>query len=301
MPPALYVPEAVNDLRSEIIGDQIVVHFTTPALTGERLPVTRLQSIELLVGPREEEFSRDQWAAAARRYTVPSGELGLREFTVPASDWAGQDVVLAVRTTGQSGRMSDLSPPRLLTVNPPLAKPRLDAPQATAKGVALAWSGDAPRYRVMRAVLTEAEPRLEPMEETEMRSFIDQDADFGTRYRYVVVGLSGDLQQSLPSDPVEIQPVDTFAPAVPPGLAAVAGVASIDLSWAQNTEDDLDAYNVYRAVEDGPLVLYGEKIAVPAFTDSKIEPGKRYRYAVTAIDRVGNESNRSVEASARIE
>jgi fibronectin type 3 domain-containing protein len=129
---------------------------------------------------------------------------------------------------------------------------------------------------------------------------VDADADFGMRYRYVVVGLSGESQQSLPSDPVEIQPVDTFAPAIPTGLAAVAGVASIDLSWSQNT-DDLDGYNVFRAVDDGQLALYAGKVGVPAFTDSKVEAGKRYRYAVTAFDKAGNESMRSVETSARIE
>jgi fibronectin type 3 domain-containing protein len=95
--------------------------------------------------------------------------------------------------------------------------------------------------------------------------------------------------------------VDTFAPAIPSGLAAVAGVASIDLSWAQNTEDDLAAYNVYRAVEDGAFAIYAEKIGVPAFTDAKVEAGKRYRYVITAVDQTGNESMRSAETSAVIQ
>jgi hypothetical protein len=299
MPPALHVPEAIKDLQSEIIGDQIVVRFTTPALTGERLPVKTLRAIELLIGPGE--ASRDQWAADAQRYAVPADELGPREFTVDAADWAGKDVVLAVRTTGQSGRVSDFSNLNSFPVNPPLAKPRLEAPRATANGVALTWSGDAPSYRVMRAVLGDGEPRLEPAGETEAREFVDEDTEFGTRYRYVVIGQNGPLQSSLPSDPAEIQPVDAFAPAVPSGLATVAGVASVDLSWAQNTEGDLAGYNVFRGVDDGPLTLYAENIGVPAFTDTKVEAGKRYRYALTAIDKSGNQSERSAEVSARIE
>jgi fibronectin type 3 domain-containing protein len=150
-------------------------------------------------------------------------------------------------------------------------------------------------------VLADAEPKLEAAGETESREFVDADAEFGFRYRYVVIGLSGASQQSLPSDPVEIQPVDTFAPTVPSNLAAVAGVGSIDLSWSQNTEDDLAGYNVYRATADGPFARYAERVGVPAFTDSKVEAGQRYRYVVTAIDRTGNESGRSAETSAAIQ
>lgn len=305
-PPALYVPDPIKDLGAEVSGDKIIVHFTTPLLTGERLPVTKLRAIDLRIGPGEQPFSRDQWAATAKQYEVPAEELGPRDFEVPASDWAGQLVVVGVRTTGESGRVSEWSNPFLLSVAPPLAKPKLEAPRATARGVALTWSGDAPKYRVLRASLLDVgpgdpEPKLETAGETNTHEYVDADADFGMRYRYVVVGLSGESQQSLPSDPVEIQPVDTFAPAIPTGLATVAGVASIDLSWAQNTEDDLAGYNVFRAIDDGPFALYAEKVSVPAFTDSKVEAGKRYRYRVTAIDKAGNESERSTETSARIE
>jgi hypothetical protein len=300
MPPALYVPQPVTDLRSEVNGDKIVVHFTTPLLTGERLPVTTLRAIELRIGPGENPFSRDQWVASSLPYEVPADELGPVDVEVPASDWAGKQVVLGVRTTGQSGRVSEWSNPDVLTVAPPLAKPRLEAPRAMAKGVALTWSGDAPRYRVLRAALADEEPKLETAGETDSREFVDADAEFGSRYRYVVIGLSGPKQQSLPSEPVEIQPVDTFPPAIPSGLAAVGGVTSIDVSWSQNTEEDRDGYNVYRAIGDGPFALYAEKIKVPAFTDSKVEAGKRYRYVVTAIDRAGNESDRSAETSAGI-
>jgi hypothetical protein len=269
--------------------------------TGERLPITTLRAIELKIGPGEAGFSPDQWAATATTYMVPTNELGPREFDIPVSEWAGKVVVVGVRTTGQSGRVSEWSNFKVLEVSAPLAKPRLEAPKATAKGVALAWSGDAPRFRLLRAELGDEEPKFETAGETDMREFVDANAEFGTRYRYVVIGLSGAAQQSLPSDPVEIQPVDTFPPAAPSGPAAVAGIASIDLSWARNTESDFGGYNVYRAVDDGPFMPYAEKIDVPAFTDSKVETGKRYRYTVRAVDKAGNESAQSAEASARIE
>jgi len=42
-------------------------------------------------------------------------------------------------------------------------------------------------------------------------------------------------------------------------------------------------------------------VDVPAFSDSKIEAGKKYRYRVSAVDLTGNESGLSniAEASAQ--
>jgi hypothetical protein len=37
-------------------------------------------------------------------------------------------------------------------------------------------------------------------------------------------------------------------------------------------------------------------VATPAYRDTTVEPGHRYRYAVSAIDLTGHESKRSAEA-----
>ena len=140
-PPALYVPDRITDMHLEVSGDKIIVHFTTPLLTGERLAVTKLRAIELAIGPGDAEFSKDRWAATAQRYVIPADELGPRDFAFPVVDWAGNVVVVGMRTTGQSGRMSEWSNLEILNVRAPLAKPRLEAPRATAKGVALAVVG----------------------------------------------------------------------------------------------------------------------------------------------------------------
>ncbi|MEI9813716.1 MAG: hypothetical protein WDO18_14160 [Acidobacteriota bacterium] len=301
LPPALNIPQPIADLRTEVTGDKIIVHFTPPALTGERLPITKLRAIELLIGPSDPNFSQQRWASTAHRYALSVDDLGPRDFSVPSTEWAGKEIVIGARTIGPSGRASDWSNLNILNVNAPLATPRLDAPRATAKGVALTWSGDAQRYRILRATLSDPEPKLEPVGESTARDFVDPDAEFGTRYRYVILGLGGESQQSLPSEPVEIQPVDTFGPATPTGLSAVAGVTSIDLSWTQNTEDDLAGYNLFRAVDDGPFTLVLGGIAVPAFTDPNVQSGKRYRYTLSAVDKTGNESQRSPETATRIE
>jgi fibronectin type 3 domain-containing protein len=67
---------------------------------------------------------------------------------------------------------------------------------------------------------------------------------------------------------------------------------TIDLSWSINLETDLAGYRVYRSEKQGdrgqPLQL--ELLLAPAYGDNSVQPGHRYWYTVTALDRAGNES-----------
>jgi fibronectin type 3 domain-containing protein len=127
---------------------------------------------------------------------------------------------------------------------------------------------------------------------------MDTSAAFGTRYRYMIQALDGELRQSELSNPVEITPKDEFPPAVPSGISAVAGADAIELSWERNTEDDFAGYVVYRAAGDAAFERLAGPIEAPVYSDRAIETGKRYRYSVTAVDAAGNESARSVLAEA---
>ena len=110
-----------------------------------------------------------------------------------------------------------------------------------------------------------------------------------------------DNQWSVLSEPVEITPVDSFAPGVPEGLSAVPTPQSIELAWTRNTETDFRGYNIYRSVDNGPFQKIASLIEAPTFSDSMIEPGKRYRYTVSAVDLNNNESAQTapVEATAQ--
>ena len=300
-PPALNIPKPIADFRVSEVGDRIVVHFTPPDQTTEKLPITSLQSIDLYAGLGEANFVRDRWLSTARRYQVTSPQTGDYSFDIPASDWVGQQLILAIRTTGKSGRQSDLSNYGYLDVGAPLTTPTVPVLTSTADGVHLEWTGNAPRYRILRSTLSTPDSKLERLAEVDAPNYVDQTATLGARYQYVILGLKGDVQQSLPSPAAAIEPIDTFAPDVPSGLTALAGANSIDLSWSRNTEDDLAGYNVFRATEDGPFELVSANLGLPAYNDAKVETGKRYRYTVSAIDMTGNESARSAETSARIE
>ncbi|MGH9614602.1 MAG: fibronectin type III domain-containing protein, partial [Bryobacteraceae bacterium] len=108
-----------------------------------------------------------------------------------------------------------------------------------------------------------------------------------------------DHAESVTAASKPIIPVDTFPPAVPSGLTAAAGVSSVELAWERDTESDLKNYIVYRSAAGGPFEKIAE-VNTPSYSDLKVQSGKDYSYEVSAIDQLGNESERSkpVEAKA---
>ena len=84
-------------------------------------------------------------------------------------------------------------------------------------------------------------------------------------------------------------------------MTATPGVNAIELAWDRNTESDFKGYNVFRSVEGGPFEKIASLIEAPTYSDHQVEVGKKYRYAVSAVDLTGNESQRSAlqEVSAQ--
>jgi len=56
---------------------------------------------------------------------------------------------------------------------------------------------------------------------------------------------------------------------------------------------------VYRATGDGKWDLVTDSALNPAFSDTKLESGKAYRYAVSSLDRIGNESDKSAPVEVK--
>jgi hypothetical protein len=293
-PPALNIPTAVTDLAAGEYGANLLVRFTLPALTTEGLTLQSVRSVELFIGPGPSPFSTEAWTASARRFEIPGPPApGPVMYQAPAAEWIGRAVVIGVRATGPKGKLSGWSNFRVVTVGAPLVRPSAVKAGNVARGVAVTWQGSGPRYRVLRAMESGA---LAVLGETREPNYLDETTTYGTHYTYQVLALpadSSDSQQSEISEPAIVTPADVFAPAVPEGVTAAPGVNSIELAWARNTEPDLQGYNVYRSVDAGAFEKAGELVQTPVYSDTRIESGKRYRYAVSAVDTTGNESTRS--------
>jgi hypothetical protein len=294
-PPALNILTTVTDLAAGEYGANILVRFTLPALTTDGLTVKSVRSVELFVGPSPSPFSTDAWASSARRFEIPGPPApGPVTYQVPAAEWIGKAVAIGVRATGRTGKVSGWSNLRPLTVGAPLTRPTAVKAANVARGVGVTWQGSGPRYRLLRAV--EKGP-LAVLGETNEANWLDETTTYGILYTYQVLAIppagENDSQQSEISEPETITPVDEFAPAIPTEVTASPGVNSIELAWTRNTESDLQGYNVFRSVAGAAFEKVGELIQTPVYSDTRVESGKRYRYAISAVDTTGNESPRS--------
>jgi predicted small lipoprotein YifL len=127
---------------------------------------------------------------------------------------------------------------------------------------------------------------------------------FGTEECFVlrsVQKIGAIFLESASSPSTCITPRDTFAPAAPRGLSAVAGEGLMNLSWDANKETDLAGYLVLRGEAPGDTLqpLTPAPIAGTSYEDKTVAAGVRYVYVVVAVDKA-SPSNRSAQ-SARVE
>jgi hypothetical protein len=297
LPPALNIAAQVRDLRVVEYGDRLIIDFTIPALTTEGLVVKRLGTVDLRIGPGTNPFDVNQWAAAARKVPVNATATGPASTSVPITDWTGKEVVVGVRVINLKGRASAWSNVIAISVVPALPPPSNIRPESAPQGARIVWQSPEHSFRVFRRGPNEKQPAL--LGNTGTPDFLDATAQFGTAYEYRVQAVR-DKAESLISEAVSLTPADTFPPTAPAGLSAVPGIGTIELVWDRNTEPDLRGYRIYRAAESGQFERISESTDTPAYSDRQIEAGKKYRYAISAIDQSGNESPRSasVEATA---
>ena len=249
------------------------------------------------------------------------------DFSKPA----GTSVAYKVRTSAAKARTSQDSNVTTTGMYPPPDAPADVRAEVEESAIVLHWAdaavppGASSRgYHVYRGVAAEGEagaPQdaspvklkggLELAGSASATEYRDAQFEFGTSYAYTVrtaAQFGSAMVESADSAPALVTPRDVFPPAAPTGLeinvmpATGAAPPYIELSWAINPEADLAGYAVYRSLgEEAP----GERISTeilpsPTFRDISVEPGQRYFYRVTALDRAGNESPKSSAVAADV-
>jgi len=220
---------------------------------------------------------------------LPVASLGL---TTPFA-------TLALYAVNRQGDGAGWSNPVTVPLTPVAPPPRLATATPTADGVALRWTPPQPPpaavkiYRNATLVASVAGTAT---------SYLDSTAAWDQPYQYFLRSAAGTgdaAVESQPSNVLQVTPVDVFAPPAPTGLEAVAapGGDAVDLSWNEDAARDLAGYNLYRQIGGGGWEKRNSApLPTPVFHDS-LPPGPGpLRYAVTALDRHGNESPRSLPA-----
>ena len=282
-PPSAKVPQPVTDLAAVERGDKIIVQFTVPTRTTEDLPLLEKPKLVVYVGDKP--------------FEVEAKDL-LARGEIPAKEFYGQDVKVGVKALNDKERDGGLSNQVTMHVVPALALPARLKANAVAAGVEVSWDSPEKAFTIFRQ--GPGEPGLTKLDTTDHSPYIDKTAEYEKGYRYAVQSSTATAQSDIAEMTEAYVPHDRFAPATPQALAAVVGTQSVELVWDRDTETDLAGYRIYRDAGSGQFEKIGESHDAPSFSDKTVEKGKRYRYAVTAYDKTGNESGLSEVAEAFI-
>lgn len=269
--------------------------------------------------PKSARNPKDKKPAAAAPKTPPNAAYAYR---LDPAQWARRTFAFAVRVRDtKKKRLSDFSPE--VTFKPKaLASPPADVRAAAfADRIEVRWSapstnfdGSGPPlvkgyniYRSDRAASPDGIPAVSPPRRLNAAPvagvvFADREFGFGLAYRYFVRAAGAATEpflESEDSEAAEVRPRDTFPPAVPAGLSAVAGADFVTLIWDASGDRDLAGYNVWRraaGARDFARVTPAP-VPEPTYTDRAVEKNGTYEYAITSVDRTGNESPRSAAVS----
>jgi len=338
-PPTLWLPAPVKDLTATRAGDEVHLHWTMPKNTTDKVTLRGDQRAHFCwADPATSEpthtFDPKTCNGAGDALFPPekAADFSVKmatELTTGAPRAVNYFVELqnhAGKTAGPSNAARVVAGP----APPGVSDLRLET---RAQGVVLHWDPAAAEkgmvLRIHRSLVNapgrpmtkEANGVAEPVDqvlEVDLDSadpgeVLDRDAELDHDWKYraervVRPEAEGHALEAAgsASETVTIDAKDVFPPAAPVGLAAVADVQgrAIDLSWAPDTEPDLAGYVVYRrdVTASGAKERVSPKALVVAlsFTDGQVVAGHRYAYAVSAVDRDGNESPRSGEVEQEL-
>jgi hypothetical protein len=318
-PPSLKLPDPVTDLSGVRAGDEVQLHWTMPKRDTDKVPL-----------------KGDQRARICRRVeTGPCETAGIllispklpAEFTdhLPAAlaDGSNRLLIYTVLLENHAGHNAGPSNAVYAVTGPALPSLEDFSASASPDGVVLKWKPQpgTELIRIHRVLVVDPKQKAPsqmsgspaPVEQTlevngsDQGQALDRDAALDNVYRYTAERVRKFTIQghqfeitSAPSEVVNINARNVFAPRIPTGLQAVADpeAKAIDLSWSPNTEATIAGYIVYRrdsGASSNPVKVSPPGLVAPSFRDASALPGHTYAYSVSAIDRDGNESARSSE------
>lgn len=335
-PPSLNLPQKVADLTAERAGSQVSLEWTMPSRNTDKTLIKGDVNVRVC---RSEGVASTCTSAGSLR--LAPGKAGSLLETLPPALASGSPRALTyfVELDNNKGRSAGLSNGAIVLAGQ--APPDISGLKAEManNGVILHWNvipsaqeAGPVDIRLQRTALASAPGKqangetngiLAPPPEPAVQNLLvpsgsqpgvalDKDIRFGETYEYRaqriqtenIDGRTLELPGAL-SPAVRIHAVNTFPPAVPSGLVAVATPAhggippSIDLSWQPDATIGVAGYIVYRrqdADQQWQRISPAQPVIGPAFHDANVAPGQAYSYAISAVGTDGFESARSAEA-----
>jgi hypothetical protein len=217
----------------------------------------------------------------------------------------------AVVSARRNGEKSPLSNIAVLAPDVPAGPPVLLAVTAEEGRICLEWLPpvadllgrpvEVGGYFVYRRALPEEEYEAplnaKPFTGT---AYVDSGAPYG-RLVYTVRAILPNKPkvEGVPAEEAAVDYQDVFPPPAPSHLDALPEAGLVRLVWDPVAVADLAGYLLFRAEGTAqPERLNAEPLKESFTTDTTARPGHRYRYTVRALDKAGNMSAPSPEATA---
>jgi hypothetical protein len=321
-PPLFLIPQPAENIRATQQGGSIVLEWLNPASYIDGTPLAEIEAVEIWTADRPEYFpggakllkvlKKEDWAMLPAGEGTPA-KTAIYSFVPASKDAWGKTFAFGLRVRdARKKRQSEFSAiaatPYVLVPKPP-SEFRISVLEDR---VELRWAepagnidGTSPArlagYNIYRAESGQAPVRLNSRPVPE-RAFDDKDFVNGKTYTYVIRASATDAPpyaESADSATAVVTPKDTFPPAKPAGLTAAAGGGVITLVWEAGRESDLAGYHVWRrqAGRTDYTRLTERPVPENTYTDAAPIRGQRYEYAVSAVDKAGNESPKSLPAA----
>lgn len=335
-PPAIPLPPGVDQGAAVSIKETL----TADARTAVELPIdkppsaapnleTQDEHIAPLVAPAPTQLPRRHYFAVAvsprGRKSIPSTPVSM-----PLESGSSAPGAPKVTHTAADVTMTWAPPPDARTSTfllPPSVKPTVGAnatpanvtpPRPPLAAKSLGFNSVATTYNVYDVTPPPAEaPPPDPLAIAPPRPLNPQPL---TETEFVIKGVTFGVERCFEVRPVDqvfgttmigpaspracVTPKDTFPPAAPRSLQAIAGPGVINLIWDGNSEPDLAGYIVLRSEAPGDTLqaITPEPVTATTFRDENVRAGTRYVYVVVAVDRavpqnVSPQSNRAEETA----
>ncbi len=312
-------------------GSQVILSWQMPARNAAKNSTLNISRADIyrLAEPAsaplqlsEEEFANRSTLIAAMPIT--DADFALKTLSYRDTlQFAGQAARLryAIRFVNASGQKAGFSNSLLIEPTARVASsPTALTAEPTQEAVKLSWQapttnvdGSSPvsllGYYVFRA---NSEREMgKPLNTTPITatSFDDEFFEFGKEYYYFIravsLGAQAEPVESSESNILKFKPIDTFAPTAPTAITVAASPNSISLFFAVNPEKDIAGYKIYRSTDETEdkakwQLITPELLKTNTFQDTRVEPGKKYFYFITAIDVRGNTSPASEVVSETV-
>ncbi|WP_103069814.1 fibronectin type III domain-containing protein [Aquimarina sediminis] len=157
---------------------------------------------------------------------------------------------------------------------------------------------DLKGYDILRAYRKDQEFTKLNKENLVNESFIDSIdmTSFDKAVYYRLVALDNRYNESVPSDTLTLKKPDRIPPTSPVFKTYKIEEGAVNFSWINSSSDDWAATMVYRKNVTDTLTQSWEKVyettldSITSFTDTKTNPGRKYRYTLITVDQSGLES-----------